>query len=52
MSRRVRTLLSIGKKDTAEKMKSFHASGKPHEMLPRNDAVPGALPERTAAPDA
>jgi hypothetical protein len=32
-------LYPLGKKDSAEKMKFFDASGKPHEMLPRTDAT-------------
>ncbi|WP_255469010.1 DUF1254 domain-containing protein [Achromobacter sp. UMC46] len=31
-------LYPLGKKDSAEKMKFFDASGKPHNMLPRSDA--------------
>ena len=32
-------LYPLGKKDTAQKMKFFDASGKPHNMLPRSDAT-------------
>ena len=32
-------LYPLGKKESAEKMKFFDASGKPHEMLPRMDAT-------------
>jgi hypothetical protein len=32
-------LYPLGKKDSAEKMKFFDASGKPHEMLPRTDVT-------------
>ncbi|NOV23249.1 DUF1254 domain-containing protein [Cupriavidus necator] len=32
-------LYPLGKKDSAEKMKFYDASGKPHEMLPRTDAT-------------
>jgi hypothetical protein len=31
-------LYPLGKQDSAEKMKFFDASGKPHDMLPRSDA--------------